>query len=68
MTMIHKQPWNQLKTNFAQSRPATENPKSLGREKFKVIEKYRYGLQKTVTKHLKCSNIVLSVGVGIARY
>ena len=45
MTMIDKKPWNQLKTNFIQSRPAIENPKSLGGEKFKAIEKYWYGLQ-----------------------
>ena len=54
MTMIDKKPWNQLKTNFVQSRPAIENPTSLGGEKFKAIEKYWYGLQKTVSKHLKC--------------
>ena len=45
MTMIDKKPWNQLKTNFVQSRPAIENPKSLGGEKFKAIEKYWYDLQ-----------------------
>ena len=68
MTMIDRKTWNQLKTNFVQSRPAIENPKSLGGEKFKAIEKYWYGLQKTVSKHLKCSNIVLSMGVKIARH
>ena len=68
MTMIDKKPWNQLKTNFVQSRPAIENPMSLGGEKLKTIEKYWYGVQRTASKHPKCSNIVLSMGVGIARH